>query len=325
MKKIKEKINYNDFLVSLSDGLLRELGDQYETKAITNMKNNGIHRKGILIRKQEERLAPAIYLDCYYEEFCEGRALSDIIRQVLYTYQESAREGKEQGMEDISLQTEEVRERIVFRIVNWKKNRQLLSELPHLRFLHLAVVFQILVYQREDGIGTIRLTGEHYKNYSEGENKLFTSIDELYKLAVKNTTRLFPARLTAMEDVLEGLLNGMPAPAQLFRGQPAEAPLHQLYVLSNQAGINGAGCLLYPEILLQIKHFFQSEFYILPSSIHEVILMPAGNSICREELNDMIREINLSEVQEEEILSDYAYDSIELQEAIGALMPKEAS
>lgn len=319
MNPITEKRTYNDFLTGLSDGLLRELGGEYETRAVTNTRNNGILRNGILIRKREESIAPAIYLDKFYEEYCCGRGLSDIIRQVLYTYRESAKEGGQYGFESIALSPEQVKEKLIFRIVNYPKNAAMLKEVPHIRFLNLAVFFQIMVYQHQDGIGTVCFTLEHYRDYSSGQPEgkaLFSSMKELYQLALNNTMRLFPARLSAMEDIMESILKGREAPALPFMAETAAEPVHSLYVLSNISNINGAGCLMYPELLNHLRNFFHSDFYILPSSIHEVILLPARASVKREELNDMIREINLTQVPADEVLSDRAYYSEEFFEVL---------
>ena len=117
---------------------------------------------------------------------------------------------------------------------------------------------------------------------------------------------------------MESFLNGKEATFLPYMTEHAQ-PRHRLYVLSNSAGINGASCLLYPGLLEQLRNFFQSEFYILPSSIHEVILLPTESSIKREELDDMVREINLTQVPAEEVLSDRSYRSDEILETLLAL------
>lgn len=334
MDHFTEKQTYNDFLSGLSAGLLRELGREYEARAITNTKNNGVLRNGILIQKKEEAVAPAIYLDGFYEEYCSGRGLSDIIRQVLYTYQESAKEGLRHGFENIDLSPEHMKENLVFRIVNYQKNAEMLRGMPHIRFLDLAVFFQILVYRQKDGIGTIRFTEDYFREYAEKRQEeavpksplhemyqqaaAKSPLYELYQQAAANTVRLFPARLNVLEELMESFLNGKEAPFLPYMTEHAQ-PRHRLYVLSNSAGINGASCLLYPGLLEQLRNFFQSEFYILPSSIHEVILLPVEGSAKQEELNDMVREINLTQVPAEEVLSDRSYCSKEVLEALLAL------
>ena len=80
-----------------------------------------------------------------------------------------------------------------------------------------------------------------------------------------------------------------------------------MYVLSNKARVQGAACILYPGILKDFAAAIRSDFYILPSSIHEVILLPAQGEEDREALKQMVREVNASQVEREEVLSDSVY------------------
>lgn len=198
--KITEQ-SYNDFFFDLSAGLLRELGAGYETRAITNTKNNGILRNGILIRREDESTAPAIYLDEYYMDFRTGRCLSDIIRQVLYTYHGSAQESKHQLFQEIDFTPGAMRGKVVFRIVNYERNAALLGSMPHIRIFDLAVIFHFIVYQDEDGIGTVKFTKEHFEAFcdsSDGKTPILTTLGELYQLALENTQKLFPVKLSAI-------------------------------------------------------------------------------------------------------------------------------
>ena len=72
MKQTTKILLYPNFINDLSDGLIKELGGTYETRAIANTRNNGVTKRGILIRHQEETIAPAIYLEDYYQKYCEG-------------------------------------------------------------------------------------------------------------------------------------------------------------------------------------------------------------------------------------------------------------
>ena len=80
-----------------------------------------------------------------------------------------------------------------------------------------------------------------------------------------------------------------------------------MYMLSNCARLNGSGCILYQDLLQSFAEHFASDFYILPSSIHEVLLIPASDNSSPEELNAMVREVNASQLTREEVLSDHVY------------------
>ncbi len=80
-----------------------------------------------------------------------------------------------------------------------------------------------------------------------------------------------------------------------------------MFVLTNSLRSFGAVCILYEDILFHIGNLLRENFYILPSSIHEVIIIPESQAPCKETLNEMIVEINESQVEREEVLSDHVY------------------
>jgi hypothetical protein len=80
-----------------------------------------------------------------------------------------------------------------------------------------------------------------------------------------------------------------------------------MYVLTNYKGINGASCLLYPEILDQIGDKLNADFYILPSSIHELILIIDDGKMNPISLREMVCEVNQTQVAADEVLSDQVY------------------
>ncbi len=80
-----------------------------------------------------------------------------------------------------------------------------------------------------------------------------------------------------------------------------------LYVLTNSSGICGACALLYPDQLKNFADMLESDLVILPSSIHEVLLVPYDDHISFDELAHMVSHINRAEVPVEDRLSDQVY------------------
>ena len=86
-----------------------------------------------------------------------------------------------------------------------------------------------------------------------------------------------------------------------------------MYVLSNQRRVEGAACMLYPNLVRDFAEAVGSSFYIIPSSVHELLLLPTAHLEESSEIKNMIKEINDSQVSAEEILSYslYLYDKEE--------------
>lgn len=312
---------YYEFMENVSKGVLEKLGGEYQTRIITNTRNNGVQRHGIAIRRQEEMIAPTIYLEDFYKEFNDALPMEKIVAEVLEIYFENSVPEEKTDIGQIVFGPEQIKKNLIFRIVNYPKNAKILQDMPHIPFLNLAVVFQVLVYQKEDGIGTVTFTGQYHElcKRENGGKALFGTLEELFLCARENTARLFPERLYDMEEIMNGLLHGKKASPLCLEERATQKEEMELFVLTNETGISGAGCLLYPHMIKRLKEYLGGDFYILPSSIHEVILLPIRKAVCEEELNDMIKEINLTQVPEEEILSDHAYHSQYFLEVIEAL------
>ena len=85
-----------------------------------------------------------------------------------------------------------------------------------------------------------------------------------------------------------------------------------MYVMTNTRGINGAACLLYKNALARFAQKLKQDLFLLPSSVHEVILVPKSDILKKEDLSEMVREINKTEVSPKEVHSDtvYVYDRL---------------
>ena len=125
--------------------------------------------------------------------------------------------------------------------------------------------------------------------------------EELYEMAMRSVVRLLPAEFCSLPDMIRRITG---IEVEAIRGMQREC---QMYVLTNSSKIQGAACMFYPHVLEMIGEILKEDFYILPSSIHEVIILPKSKGIAKEELDAMIQDINHTQVDTEEVLSDHAY------------------
>ena len=122
--------------------------------------------------------------------------------------------------------------------------------------------------------------------------------ERIYNIAHQNTKRLLPPEFQTMRSVVAELLG------EETNDQEGE---DFMYVLTNEIRSFGAACILYDKVLEDIGNQLGENYYVLPSSVHEVIIVPESKSPNRIDLEDMIEEINDTQVEEEEILSYRAY------------------
>ena len=266
-------------------------------------KNNGIRLTGISIQEEGCNIAPNIYLDGFFGEYREGRELEDICREVEQIYRKCrVRRNFDTGsFMDFGI----VREKICFRLVNAERNRELLAKIPHRRYLDLAVVYYVLFSDEGENLVTTLITDRVMQMWGINEATL-------HEYAERNTSRLLKGYVCSMEDILFGHKWEMPGIRE--EADRAEAcrmdftGSAMMYVASNAAKVNGAAVVLYDGVLKKFARKVGGDFYVLPSSTHEVLFLPVSEvDMDGAELARMVREVNQNEVAEDEVLSEHAY------------------
>lgn len=269
------------------------LGSGFYVEARDVRKNNGVILHGMSVMKKGQNIAPTIYLDTFLEAYESGAAFGTIVQRLLQIGEESASgEGMDMGF---FRSFEKVRDRICYRLVGRERNRGLLEDMPHVGFMDMAVCFFYAYQDEEFGDGFILIHNSHMEAWE-------TDTAELLALARCNTRRILPRECRTLEEVLDEL-NGMDGPS----GQEDNWIGFPLLVLSNDRRAYGAACLLYPGVLEGIAEKEGYNLYILPSSVHEAILLPDDGAIVPNELKKMVSEVNRSYVAVEEVLTDSVY------------------
>lgn len=294
---MKKHMQINEFTEKVQKVLIRELGEEYQVEIREVRKNNGIVLHGLMVLSQNSNIAPTIYLDSLWEAYEGGTTFSEVMRRLTCLCREEVPRGSI-NMEFFR-HFEKVKERICYRLVRREGNQELLEEIPHVEFLDLAVCFYYAYRGRELGEGTILIYNSHMDNWG-------VDTAELMKLSIKNTPRLFPGGCCSIAEVLRDMM-------EYRKGKHASGDQMQwareipMMVLTNPRKIYGAACMLYPGLLERLARKEGKSLYILPSSVHEVILLPDTSGETPQELQRMIREVNREHVAPEEVLSDNLY------------------
>lgn len=260
--------------------------------------NNQVILDGLIILETGSNISPTIYLNHYYEKYLNGSSFSALQSQILHYYYDH----RSICSVDTSFFTcfENVRSRIVYKLIHYEKNKELLKEVPHFPYLDLAIVFYYLVQESPCQSTSIPIFNHHLNLWN-------ISKDTLLFLARKNTPSLMASCCSSLSDLFLPVLDLLPASEHQTPLKPPASDLVPMYVLTNQQRVNGACCILYQDVLRQISQQLNDNLYILPSSIHEVILIPASTTENPQELSRIVQEINQTEVAPEEVLSDCVY------------------
>lgn len=292
-------MEYKEFVSMVEEKLNLKLKGGMKASKYTVIKNNGKEKTGIIVESDRYNMSPAIYLEEFFEQYQKGMSIEKIVNEILEFY-EKVKVEEDYDVSKLSCY-EGVQKKVVFKLVNTEKNRQILEEIPNIPMLDLSIVFYILVEVNDKGCATIQIRYEHMKSWD-------VSVEQLYTDAKLNVKRLIPARLMCMQQVMERLLDmSKECENDLLKVKFPPENKDLMYILTNSIQQFGAAALVYPNILEMAARIVGEDFYLLPSSIHEVILVPKSKSPDLKELNEMINEINETQVEEEEILGNHAY------------------
>lgn len=260
--------------------------------------NNHILLDGLTILEPGSNVSPTIYLNSYFAKYQDGISFSDLQNQILRYYYEHC----SIPYIDTSFFTcfDKIRSRIVYKLIHYERNRELLKEVPHIPYLDLAIVFYCLIQDGPCKNTSIPIRNEHLEYWN-------ISGDELWTLARKNTPVLLSFCCDSLADLVLPALDLLPAPERSAARDTLHSQIVPMYVITNRRRLNGACCILYQNELKQVAEHLKDSLYILPSSVHEVIAIPAFAAGDPEELPRLVREINMTEVAPEEVLSDCVY------------------
>lgn len=222
----------------------------------------------------------------------------------------------EQSMGNGFLCVELAKERIIYQLISLEKNCKLLKHMPH-RIIgeDLAIVFVLLLENNHLGMATIKINKEHMNLWEMNE-------EELWDMAKANTPKLLPATFVSLKDVMLDLLKTQLETNRTVFDEKIwdalfgtyscpigrkESQNLQLYILSNSTQAWGASAILYPGVLKEVAKKLGGDLLILPSSVHETIILRREAKLEYNEIAALVKEINQKEVLPEDVLSDSVY------------------
>ena len=308
-------MNYEDFKEYVKNNILEELPDVYREFEVTirkTMKNNGLELDGLLIHGHDN-IAPVIYLNGYYEQYNDGASLENVMSEISNTYRANA---EHRSIPDDILTTfddfNNAKDLIFSKIVNTENNKELLSDRPHTEFEDLSVTYHVLISKDATGMASSPITNDMAEKFG-------VTAKELDMAANENMARNNPMVITSMYDMMKDMMiPDMMAPGmsreeaeEMFNDMVPSDGM-DMYVLTNESKINGAVWMTNVEALDVAAERIGGDFFLLPSSVHECILVPK-NGFDEKELQNMVMTVNQSQVSPEDRLSDnvYSYDSKE--------------
>lgn len=244
-------MNYNNFCENIKTHIQNTIGDIYKVSLTKVNKLNGVILQSIVILQKDESIAPNIYLEDYFKEYLNGKPFVSIAADIMALYFTT----KNQPEISCSFITDinQAKDRIFYKLVNYEKNQELLKDLPHIKWMDLAIIFCVLIQINENGICSVNINKTLLNHWNLDTEKIF-------EFAAHNTPLLFDPSVKLMDDIIKDIVCSRienPNHDQ-FTNTIADSLLPDnkkpednfMYVATNCIGINGA--TLSDDILISV-------------------------------------------------------------------------
>lgn len=299
-------MEYEKFIDRIKEAVW-ELCPDCEKIVVTKvLKNNSVELDGLAVVRKNESITPTVYLNDYYEKYLEGFDLLGLAKEIALISRERPFAANFAASKYYDF--DYVRDKILYRLINTQRNSLILGKIPHRDFIDLSVVYYCCVSSGNGGeVAAVPIQNAHMKHWGVDEN-------ELYRLASDNIKRIFPTVIKKMSDFLDELFYGGTNGSDGFAAgldeedsaEETDSMDSRMYVVSNGKRIFGAAGMLDPEALRDFAKK-NGAFYIIPSSVHEILFVPEYIGIDKEKLIEIVRDVNETQISFEEFLSDSLY------------------
>lgn len=252
---------------------------------------------GLTVVGDGVKISPTIYINNMYDSYLKTEDLQGELMKAANIMNEAMKDAP-----DIlpSVELEKAKDNIVFQLINTEQNKQMLADAPNRQFQDLSIVYRWVMKVDEMGVQSAVVRNSLAKQIGLSE-------EELFKAAVENTRRIFPPTVRSMNDIMREMFTKDGMPPEIADMMIGEMPPEQtMWVISNERGINGAISMLYEDQLHDIAEKLETDLYIMPSSVHEVIAVSSDMGDPNE-LAQMVAEINMDQVSLDERLSNQVY------------------
>ena len=307
-------MTYEEFKQDVTDRVRDFLPEKYAEAEIgihPVVKNNDLKLDGLTIQLADSNIAPNIYLNQFFAEYEDGRPVDSILSEIAEIRM------KNEATHDFDIKKltdyENVKDKIICRLINAASNEEYLRDKPHTVIDDLAVTYHISIGTSENGTMSAPITHSLMERYG-------VDVNHLHQIALQNMDTLSPASFKSMAETMAELLipdimqSGMSAEdaGEIIKGMIPQEQDTMMYVLSNKDKHHGAAAVLNTKVMDEITEKLGGNFFVLPSSVHEVLIVTGSGASDLKALEDMVKEVNATQVAPAERLSDhvYAYDAM---------------
>ncbi|WP_270368259.1 DUF5688 family protein [Eubacterium ramulus] len=294
----KEKMNINEFVNEVRGNIKGFLPKAYENAEVSVMdcQKLNVSYKGLMVKREKEMISPIINLDQFYEIYQNQpeTTMEVICRRIAKVVMKTPIEVNLNPIMDYNI----AKYNLFIRVSSAEKNKDILANVPHQLKEDLAITYHLITYMRGGELSSLLIKNDLLKQYG-------ITAEQLHEDAMNSSPRIMPQEVSSIGEFLEQdpFMMSSEENDMLQESEPALS----FYVVTNQKKLDGAGVIFYPGMMEYLGSLFFQDYFILPSSIHEMIVLPDNGEISVNELKMMVSGINATQVDPSERLTDEVY------------------
>lgn len=290
-------MNYETFKQQVEEQIKNYIQDIEGNVIIRKVFKNNRELDSITILNVDSSIAPTLYIDDMYEAYLVSQNFDDVMRCFADAYLKHLN-----NVPDIEpkIGTKEfIKDHVIMYLVNADHNKKLLESAPYIRYLDLAIMFRVVVERNNESVSSYILKNEI-------ANSIGATVQEIFKWANENTFKMFNPKCNSMLDAIKETIPEEIL-AEMEELEELENNDANMYVATVESGVNGAVVMTNKAFLKEFADKIDDDFYILPSSVHEILLIPSSNCNDASELKTMVKDVNSTVLADEEFLSNSVY------------------
>ena len=294
-------MGFEEFCEAVAENIRDYLPEEYQESKIALHTVNKVNLgrvESLSILPPGSNVSPTIYLKQYYEEYCNHKSMEQVLNAIADQYLEYAEIGVWAEISEIT-DFSKAKHRLVASVINAKRNVELLKTHPHHHFLDLAVVYELVITSETIGSGTTRVSNEALKLWG-------VSQEEVAKWALENRLKNDPPVLYSKDNALANFLTKGEVPIVNLFDTKEDVFDSECFCLTTSNIFDGASAILYPEKLEEIREIIGEDYYILPTSIHDCMVVRKSFALTHPNMKECLNELNTLEPLD--FLSDNVYE-----------------
>ena len=299
-------MNFNEFVNEVKDNIKLFLPKDYENAEVSTMECHKLNRAytGLMVRKEGELLTPTINLNQLYEAYKTQPSVT--METVCRKIADIVLEAPIQVDLKAILNYENVKDKLFIRVSSAEANKEVFEIVPHQLKEDLAITYHVAVGKDQDGLSSMLITNEMMKEYGVTQ-------EQIHEDAMKSSPRVMVPEVSSIGVLIDEIYQKnilMLTPDEremLLETLQESSEMPTFFVVTNTERVNGAGVIFYPEFMDNMGELLGNNFFILPSSIHQMLILPDDGQVDAEMLRDMVKEVNATQVAPAERLTNDVY------------------